>query len=366
LVQIHQLLPTLDIGDAISNQALEIREILRDWGYRSDIYAENIHPRLRSECRHYQEYRGVSCAHNILIYHYSIGSRLIDYFKTLPDKKIMIYHNITPHQFMEGYNDRLAQLLREGRQRLAELLGIPMLCLADSEYNRRELMALGYERVRILPIIYDFQKLQRPADPEVLKRYSDGLTNILHVGRIVPNKRYEDLIKTFYFYHKHINPRSRLILVGSYTDMQHYYSCLQGLVNSLGLDQVIFTGKVSLEGLIAYYQTSRVFLSLSEHEGFGVPLLEAMFFKLPIIAYKSTAIPDTLGKAGILVKEKHYEEIAELIHIVAQDSPLRTRIIEVQSARLEDFSRVKILQLLDHYLTEVREAEPLRSLEGVR
>lgn len=353
MIQVHQLLPNLDYGDAISNHALEIRNILRQWGYQSNIYVQYIHPRMGKECFFYQEHKAVSSPKNIALYHYSIGADIQDYVKKIPDKKIMIYHNITPHYFFEGLNHQMAHLLKVGRAELRNFSTIPILCLADSEYNLQELKALGYKRVEILPIIQDFSKFSREPDLSIMSRYNDGSTNIIYVSRVVPNKKYEDLIKTFYFYHKYINHKSRLILVGSYQGMEQYFTALQTLIEKLALEQVIFAGQVDLGELIAYYRSSHIFLSLSEHEGFGVPFLEAMFFKLPVLAFKSSAVPNTLGGAGVLFREKRYEELAELIDIILKDQKLREKIIENQSARLKDFDKEKTFALLKSYIDSV-------------
>src|SRR5690606_3919553 len=153
-----------------------------------------------------------------------------------------------------------------------------------------------------------------------VERFSkDGYTNLLFVGRIAPNKKQDDIIKIFYYYKKFINPESRLILVGSYIGMERYYSELIKLVNDLDLQDVFFTGHIPFESILAYYQISHLFLCMSEHEGFCVPIVEAMLFDLPIIAYRSSAVPATLGNAGFVVSEKNYKAIAELIHIVLND-----------------------------------------------
>jgi glycosyltransferase involved in cell wall biosynthesis len=314
-----------------------------------------MHPRMREECFYYKEHKAVSSSQNISIYHYSIGADIQDYVQKIPDKKMMIYHNITPHYFFEGHNHQLTDLLKAGRDALKNFSDIPLLCLADSEYNLQELKLLGYNRLGILPIIQDFSKFCREPDPGIMGKYNDGNINIIYVGRIVPNKKYEDLIKTFYFYRKYINPKSRLILVGSYEGMEKYFITLQNLIEKLNLRQVIFTGQVSLEELIAYYHSSHIFLSLSEHEGFGVPFLEAMFFKIPIVAYKSSAVPYTLGGAGVTFREKHYEALAELIDVILKNQALRKKIIEKQSTRLKDFDREKIFALLKGYIEKILE-----------
>ena len=339
-MEIHQILPTISPGDAIGNDVIEIRNILRKWGYKSDIYAQNIHPEMSKNAKKYIAYKKISSKDNILIFHFSIGSEVFDFVKTLPDKKIMIYHNITPHKYFIGINDYLAILLKNGRNELKSFAGITDLALGDSEYNRLELEELGFGNTDVLPILVDFEKYDNP-NYKLLERYEDDCVNILFVGQISPQKRQGDIIKAYYYY-KHINPRSRLFLVGNYERSERYYEQLQELTRRLKLKDVYITGMVGFKDMVAYYKLADIFLSMSEHEGFCVPLLESMFFDIPVIAYNSTAIPYTLGDSGILIKEKNYEEIAEMINLLVEDTELRIRIIKKQNERLKEFDKEKV------------------------
>lgn len=337
-MKVHQILPSLAPGDAIGNEVLLMRDLLRSWGYESDIFAQHIHPDVQA--RPYKEYELESSPQNLLIYHFSIGSEVSNFIKGLPDRKIMIYHNITPPHFFRGINDNLMFLLDEGRKELGSLSREFDLALADSEYNRIELEGAGYPETGLLPLLIDFSKYQS-FNPDIVEKYSDDRVNILFVGRISPNKKHEDIIKTFYYY-KCINPKARLLLPGGYDGCELYFQSLRSLVQRLGLSDVYFLEKVPFKDLVSYYMVSDVFLCMSEHEGFNVPLVESMFFDVPIIAYNSSAIPYTLGDAGILVKSKRYAETAELINLIVGDPDIRGKLIRRQKERLQVFEYSKI------------------------
>ncbi len=349
-MQIHQLVAGFDYGDAISNYALELRSIFRSWGHPSGIYGEYINPGLRKYCLPYPEHREKSSAENITILHFSIGSESSKYFSGLPDKKIMIYHNITPPQFFQGFDAELAYNLRKGREELQMLKDIPRLAFGDSEYNCQELRKTGYKNVGHLPIIVDFEKYRKRPKAGIMKLHSKnlvgkrrGTTNFLSVGRIIPNKKLEDVVKVFYYYVKHINLNSRLFLVGAYNEEGRYLSFLSNLIKKLGIEEkVVLSGRVDFEELLAYYHLADVYLCLSEHEGFCIPLLESMFFGIPIIAYEAAAVPYTLNGAGIIFKEKRYEDIAEAAHLLLTNKELRKATIEKEKARLKDFQKERI------------------------
>lgn len=353
-VQVHQILPSISYGDAISNHVLEIRAILKSWGYKSDIYAQHIHPKLVHVTKSYTEYEKLSSSENILIFHFSIGSDVSGFVKTLPDKKILIYHNITPYNYFLGINDTLVHLLRTGRKELSEYAGITDLALGDSEYNRKELDGIGFKNTGVLPIIVDFDNYNQEPDKKILNKFEDDYTNFIFVGRLSPNKKQEDVIKVFYYYNKCINQNSRLFLVGSYNGTEKYYAKLQKLVKRLNLEKNVYIpGHVDFKELLAYYKLSDVFISMSEHEGFCVPLLESMHFGIPIIAYNSTAVPYTLGGSGILFSEKRYEEVAELSHIIVEGKKLRDMIIKKQKERLNEFNKIEIYKKLRYYLARI-------------
>ena len=352
-MQVHQILPTISPGDAIGNEVLEIRALLKSWGYDSEIYAQNIHPKLSKVAKAITDYKKVSSSKNILIFHFAIGSDVSKYVKTLPDKKILIYHNITPPSYFLGVNDTLVYLLNKGRKELAEYSNIADLALGVSEYNRKELVELGFKNTGVLPIIIDFDAYEQEPDQKVLNKFDDECTNFLFVGRVSPNKKQEDIIKIFYYYNKCINPNSRLFLVGSYNGAEKYYAQLQGLAKQLNLENVYITGQVNFKELLAYYKLADVFISMSEHEGFCVPLLESMYFGIPIIAYNSTAIPYTLNGTGVLVNEKRFEDLAEMADILVKDENIRNKIIEKQKLQLEQFDKSRTKMILKKYIEEV-------------
>lgn len=338
----------MSYGDAVSNDAIEIRGALRRMGYDSEIFAKYIHPKVSKFVKPLKKYK--KSPENIVIYHFSLaGLDVTEFVKTLSDIKILIYHNITPNDYFININDELYTMCRIGRDELKTLSKIAQIALGVSEYNKNELDINGFKNTGVLPILLDYSKYDLRPDKAVMEKFDDGFINLLFVGRISPNKKQEDLIKAFYYYKK-INPKSRLFLAGSYKGMEKYFNPLQAMVKRLSLKDVIFTGEVSFEEMIAYYRLSDIFLCMSEHEGFCVPLVESMYFKIPIIAYNSTAVPFTLANSGLLVNEKRYDEIAEMINLVIQDESLRNKIIKVQNERLKDFESTKIEKTLENYI----------------
>jgi len=348
-MEIHQILPDLIKGDAIGNEALLLRNILREFGFRSDIFAQNFEPDIKAIP--YEKYKRVSSSENILIYHYSIGSAISDFIKGLPDKIVIIYHNQTPEKYFWGINDYLAVMLQKGKKDLKEFSKIAILGLGDSEFNRLELQELGFPSTALLPLVIDFGKYSLK-NKEIISRYDDKKINLLFVGRIAPNKRQDEIIRIFYYF-KHIHPDSRLFLIGNYKGFEIYYQKLKEMILQLSLTDVVIPGKVSDKDLNSYYSIADVFLCMSEHEGFCVPLVECMYFNVPIIAYNSTAIPYTLGDSGILVNNKNYCEIAELINMIILDENLHNRLIAKQRETLKNFGFDKSKERVKHYINQI-------------
>jgi len=291
---------------------------------------------------------------DIAIYHFSTSCRIIvDVFCKVNCKKILLYHNVTPDKFFSDYNIELSKLCINARAELKELKDIVDYCLADSDYNKQELIEMGYKcQIDVLPLLIPFEDYDKVPSAKVLEKYmDDGYTNLLFVGRIAPNKKQEDIIKVFNYYKKNINSKSRLIFVGNAGGMELYYEKLQCYVKALELDDVIFTGHVGFEEILAYYRLADVFLCMSEHEGFGVPLVEAMWFDIPIIAYNSSAIPWVLGDSGVLVNNKNSILWSRLIEKILQDTVLQNEILQEQRQRLSEFSFEKTKSLFLRYLS---------------
>ena len=351
---VHQIMPGFLYGDALGNQAARMRELLRQWNFKSQVYAQFRDQRLSDPGLDYARYQGHP--DNLLIFHYSIGSPVTEFVRRLPDRILPYYHNVTPAAFMRNYNPELAELLDQGRRELAFFRDAPF-ALAASEYNRQEMLALGFKRVEVLPYFVYFDELlasaQNPAGQAIAARYADGWVNILFVGRLVPNKRQDDLIRAFNYYHRLVNPRSRLILVGSDVNAPGYRLELEALANVFGLEHVELAGPVGpREGLGGYYKSATIFLCLSEHEGFCVPLLEAMAFDVPVLAFNATGVPYALGQAGILVDRKQYHVIGELIDVLVNDSSFHRQVIEQQRQRLTHFTMAATALRLRNYVDQ--------------
>ena len=349
---IYQYLPGVASGDAVTTHALEIQKTLDRWGVSSQIFApsQHVEPACREGCRDYREasQNGGAVVH---LYHFSIGSELSEFVAEQKGKKVMIYHNITPHPFFLNFNNEKALAAYAGRQELIELASTFDLALGDSDYNRKELERAGFKRTGVLPLFIDANDWEAPGLDSI--PFDDGFVNFLFVGRFVPNKKFEDLIKTFYFYQKTIEPRCRLYLVGPTHGFEKYKTYLEELCASLEVQNVIFTGRVSPEERNRLYKQADIFLCLSEHEGFCMPLLEAMHFGAPVMAYAAAAVPETLGGAGVLIQEKDFSTIAEMAHQIVIDEALRKKIRVGQRQRLKDFDRAKAENKLKEYLNRL-------------
>jgi glycosyltransferase involved in cell wall biosynthesis len=194
---------------------------------------------------------------------------------------------------------------------------------------------MGYRQTVTAPVIIDFERLNKPGEG----RWRDGEFNWLFVGRIAPNKRQDELIALFAHYQHWVEPHARLILVGSAEHVPSYQLELEVQAQVLGVkSRVVFTGKVDDAELAACYRAARVFVSLSEHEGLGVPLLEALYCGVPVMAYASSAVPTTLADAGILFHQKNWAVLAELIDRVVKDEALRAQLIAQGRQRAAEFA----------------------------
>ena len=353
--RIIQFTPSISHGDAVSNDIFAMASELTDQGYENKIVAINIAPSVKNKVTDFKSF--VAKSSDIFIYHMSIGSDLSEYVINAKVKcKLMVYHNITPAHYFKGIPN--AQIgCSSGRLQLAELAEHMDFAICDSDYNKEELDKLGYKKTVTLPIIFDDSDYKNtPPSEKLLKKHKgDGYTNILFVGRIAPNKKQEDVISSFHVYNKYVNPKSRLVLVGSSTSMENYQESLEDFISEHNIENVVFPGHISFADIIAYYKIADVFLCESEHEGFCVPLLEAMVFDVPIIAYASSAIPYTLGDSGIMFTEKDHRIVAELINLVVTNEDFREKIIAGQRKRLADFEINKVksefMELIKPYIS---------------
>ena len=330
--EINQCLPNLTFGDAISNQAMAIRDQLRSFGIRSRILARYIDPPMAGECEVFsaEALRGSRA----IIYHHSIGTEITPHVAEFSGPKCLIYHNITPAEFFEPYWPDYAKILEAGRRELRELAGRFPMAFGVSEHNAEELKKCRFRSVDVFPLSIDPAKIAPDPEPELMARLQDGRSNVLFVGRIAPNKKQDDLVRAFAEYLA-ADPPARLILIGYAERGDLYAAHVRKTISAFGLEHVVeMPGTVSQAALAAYYRTAHLFWSMSEHEGFGVPFVEAMWFDVPVLAYRSSAVPETLGEAGLMFSEKtDLLQLAVLARLIVTDAPLRHKILAAQRRR---------------------------------
>ena len=361
-MRIHQVLATLGYGDAIGHEVLGIQRVLRAAGHESEIIVETADRRLEDLTVDYRDAPGYVTADDVLIHHFSLGSRASRTAFALPARMALIYHNITPPEFFVGIHPQLMLQCYRGLRELKAYVPRVDLALGDSEFNRRDLERYGFDPTAVLPVVPDFSHLDLEPDTALAGQFDDDWVNILFVGRFVPNKKPEDLVRFFHAYKRLHNQKSRLILAGSYAGFDGYLAQVQALVAKLGATDVHILGQISDQELTALYDVADIFLSASEHEGFCVPLLEAFHKDVPVIAYAATAVPETMDGAGVLYDEKDPVLVASLINAIVTDGRLRDAILDAQEASLtrhttRDFDRI-LLGHLDRMLAAPRKRQP--------
>ena len=345
---INQWLPAAHQGDAVGDSARRVRDLLRDKGHEADVFALSIDAGLTDEIRPFQD--PAAHAGDVTVLHFAVPSPMTEALASLRGRRVLQYHNVTPAHFFAPYDSGVFRIAALGRRELATLVGRVDLALGDSEYNRRELEALGFPDTGVMPILVNTERLAKCARQPVLERtLDDGPANILFVGRVVPNKKLEDHIRLAEHYKRYVDTDYRFIFVGRTNAVPRYYATLQALIARYEMprERFLFTGPVPDAELAAYYRMASAYVSLSEHEGFCVPLVEAMAADLPVLAYGAAAVPETLGGAGICFTPKDLEYAAETLGLLVYDDELRSSVIAGQRRRLADFSTARAARALD-------------------
>jgi glycosyltransferase involved in cell wall biosynthesis len=349
MVAIHQVLPVFSPRDAIGNHTIAVRRALRGMGIDSEIIAGEVNPGAGNGARSVRELEGrrgrrlSGDGHTWLLYHASTGSAVVDWLVDRPEPKLLDYHNITPAELMGPWEQAVGTELEHGRRQLAELAHLTEWAFADSSYNEQELIGLGYRRTAVVPILLDPASFVGNVDGATLARLeerqrADGGVDWLVVSRLLPHKAQHDVIKAFAAYRQAYDRSARLHLVGA-IGSSRYADALVDFVDALGLTTAVhFTGSVSAGQLEAYYRAAHVYVALSDHEGFGVPLLEAMAHGLPVVTYACTAVPETVGHGALLLDDKDPVIVAAAVQRVITDDALRTALITTGRSRLDVFS----------------------------
>jgi L-malate glycosyltransferase len=344
---VNQWLAAAHRGDAIGDSARRFRDLLRGLGHEAELYALTMDEDLEEEVRPFSD--PAARRGDVTILHYALPSPMTAALAGLQRGRVLHYHNITPASYFAPYDAGLFRLSVLARRELATLVGHVDLALGVSEYNRQELDALGFVPTDVLPIAVDTARITRPAHrPAIERLLNDELVNFLFVGRIAPNKKIEDHIFLAEHYKRYVDAYYRFIFVGRYDAVPHYYAMIRALISEFKMlqERFIFTGPVSDEELAVYYRNAAVYVSMSEHEGFCAPLVEAMAADVPILAYSAAAVPETLGGAGVQFAPKDLEYAAELAGALAFDEDLRTTVLAGQRRRLQDFGDAGIVRNL--------------------
>ena len=353
-MKIIQMLPCLNYGDAIGNDTIALYHALKENHYDTVIFSEAVDQRLPSHIAKTMDSWKKPAKDDVIVYHLSVDWKYINKIVQAKCRKIAIYHNITPGKFFKGYDEHAFKDCQRGLEEIGKLKNVFDYIIADSQFNKNDLISYGFKcKIDVLPVLISFEDYKKKPSKTILEKYKNAPGhNILFVGRIAPNKKQEDVIAAFSLYKKYYDPAARLFLVGNYNRKDRYYRRLQGYVDLLHVKDVYFSGHIKFNEIIAYYCVSDLLLCMSEHEGFCVPLVESMYFKLPVIAYDSSAIKETLGGSGIVFEKKDYNLVAALMNRVLTDEPLRKQMIEDESKRLTFFDNNRIKGQFITYLNQ--------------
>ncbi|MGE5834831.1 MAG: glycosyltransferase [Acidobacteriota bacterium] len=340
---VNQWLPAAHAGDAVGDSARALRALIRGQGHESEIYALTIDAGLEAEVQPWTD--PASRSGDITLLHFAMPSPMTEAIARLPGGRVLVYHNVTPPRFFAPFDEHICRLVTLGRRELATLADRVDLAVGVSEFNRQELESLGFPRTAVLPLLVDTARLTAAEPVRSIERLlQDGLVNILFVGRIAPNKKIEDHIRLAEQFKRYVDIYYRFIFVGKHDAVPRYFSAIRALVAEYKMlpDRFWFTGQVPDVELATYYRNAHAYVSLSEHEGFCAPLVEAMAMDVPVVAYAETAVPETLGGAGLAFRPKDLEYAAELLGAVIYDEPLREAVIAGQRRRLRDFGRAAV------------------------
>jgi glycosyltransferase involved in cell wall biosynthesis len=354
--RVHQILATLGYGDAIGNEVLGIQRAVRSAGYGSDIIVETADPRLEDLTVDYRDVVDEIDADDLLIHHFSLGSRASRTAFALPARMMLVYHNITPPEYFIGVHDQLVRQCYHGRRELLPYRSRCELALGDSEFNRAELAAIGFPRTAVLPVVPDFTHLTVAPDTRTLDAYDDARTNVLFVGRVIPNKRPDNVIRFFHAYKRLYDPTARLLIAGSYGGFDGYVTQLHSLVAALDVEDVHILGQVTNEELTALYDVADVFLCASEHEGFCVPLIESFYKRVPVVALAATAVPATMDGGGVLYDRPDPRHVAALIHDLVSNPDRERDVLRAQDGALDRLLARDFPGLVRGFVREVLDA----------
>ncbi|MFK7803865.1 MAG: glycosyltransferase family 4 protein [Anaerolineae bacterium] len=336
---LHQLIIGATPRDAITQNAILWQSWLQKAGYTSEIFATSIADECKNKIRPWDNYQPNEDQKGLL-YHHSLGTPIVDQLLKQHHRHLIpVYHNVTPARWFAGSHPELARLTRLGEAQLKQMASIVPAGIGDSEFNCAEMRTAGFQQADVVPITFKADQFERE-QPIPLNIKNDGPL-LLFVGRLSPNKCQEDLVRLLYAC-RQLEPTTQLVLIGSEW-MPTYVDWVRYVAEQLGVtDGVHLLGSVSFAEMAGAYQAADLYVSLSEHEGFGMPLIESMYFELPVLAYRSTAVTGTLGGASVTVGRKEYGALAQLAVKLWRDKEWQQRIVSRQNNQLQKFLELQV------------------------
>lgn len=365
MTSVHQFVPNFSAGDAIGHHTVQVKRLLRSAGFESQIFAEAMAPDVRQEARPWSDYGRRRRPADLIIYQCSTGSRMVAFLRDRREPLAVNYHNITPAVFFDRWEPVAAGSMRRARDELRQLAPRTQLAIAVSAFNAAELAGMGFPDPVVVPLLLDLASLDAEPDArtlERLRRDARGGTRWLFVGRVAPNKCQHDVIAAFAAYRRLHNPAARLTLVGGFTSDQYRWS-LEAMAAELGIAEAVeLAGSVTAPELVAHFRGADVFVCLSEHEGFCVPVIEAMHLGVPVVAFGAAAVPDTIGDAGVLLPDKDPVVVATAVEHLLADPELSESMRRAGRQRAEDFALTRtaprMLEVVEDFLSRSQPAVP--------
>jgi len=355
-MKIYLLTPALSVDDAVGTNIIHEYSVLRDHGYQAKLYATHCDDSFKSHLIDKRALeRSIQEEDALILYHHSIYWEEGEYLlRTAKCRVVLRYHNITPNDFFKQYSDFYRDLVIKAREQTIVFTKCGKInhYIADSEFNAEELIAQGVPKSDITVIapfhrIADFESLH--VNLHLLETLLDGKINVLSVSRIVPNKGLHHALLTVERYVDYYGPDIRFNIVGGVDSyLMNYFNELSDSVNQKGLSSFIqFQGKVNIVDLHTFYLASHVYLLLSEHEGFCLPILEAQYHKLPVIALERGAVKKTIGEQQLVSKDLDYDFFAAAIQVVARNNDYRNYLAD---AGYRNYSKYLIPALSDQFM----------------
>lgn len=335
---IHQLVPMLVPGDATSDHAIQFRRLIHDMGLESEIFATAVHDDLREESFLVHELPDRRLPSTLFVYQMSSGSEMVDLARERLEPLAVNYHNVTPASAYEHWQPAAAAEQRWARRQISQLADRASLAICDSTYNAVELDANGYRNIVVCPVLVDMGRFRDSLHAGSAHATADGTANWLFVGRIAPHKAQHKLVEALACHKKLYGGGARLDLIGRPGSLR-YAQAVRRHAEELGVSGMVdIVGDLDDYALGAYYREATIFVSASEHEGFCVPIVEAMYHGVPVVARAAAAVRETAGGAGLLVESSEPVLVAAAVHSVLGDSEARRRLVERGRERASQLS----------------------------